>query len=134
MIEIFVCVSASRFHALRQAQKTAPTPHKISAMVDTGASCTCIDPSVFQTLGITPSGTTSMHTPSTGGNAVPAYNYDVQIIIPNGNQLPFSVPNIAVTAAELYAGQGFHALIGRDILSRCILQYNGATQLFSLAY
>ncbi len=42
-------------------------------------------------------------------------------------------PTIPVVAAVLLP-QGFHALIGRDVLSHCLLTYDGASGLFSLAY
>jgi hypothetical protein len=38
-----------------------------------------------------------------------------------------------VISSELLAAQGIHALIGRDILSRCVLMYNGAA-FFTIAY
>ncbi len=37
-----------------------------------------------------------------------------------------------LNASELYAAQGFHALIGRDILSQCGFVYNGSG-FFTLA-
>ena len=40
---------------------------------------------------------------------------------------------LPVIASELFAAQGFHALIGRDILSQCVFMYNG-NGFFTLAY
>jgi hypothetical protein len=37
------------------------------------------------------------------------------------------VPNLAVMCAGLLVAQGIHVLIGRDILSRCLLSYSGLT-------
>ena len=42
-------------------------------------------------------------------------------------------PTIAVTNSDLSI-QGLQALIGRDILDRCILIYNGTQEFFTLAY
>jgi hypothetical protein len=39
-----------------------------------------------------------------------------------------------VTASDLLFAQGFHALVGRDILSQCILIYNGSNDMFTLSY
>lgn len=47
---------------------------------------------------------------------------------------PLYIPNLAVIEAELLAQQGFHALIGRDVLAACVFFYNGVTKQFSLAY
>lgn len=60
--------------------------------------------------------------------------YDVSISIPPPKGLAFQVPTIAVTEHEFFNAQGFHALIGRDVLSRCILIYNGQIGLFTLGY
>jgi hypothetical protein len=49
-------------------------------------------------------------------------------------QAPLVVNNLPVICAELVLQQGFHALVGRDILAQCLLEYNGATGLFTLAY
>jgi hypothetical protein len=43
-------------------------------------------------------------------------------------------PTVAIVASELLGAQGFHALIGRNILSQCLFHYNGAMGLFTLAY
>jgi hypothetical protein len=74
-----------------------------------------------------------MVTPTTGAVAVTAYTYDVSVTIPAGagNQ-PLTRPNMAVSASVLMH-QGFHALLGRDVLAQCILHYNGMGH-FTLAY
>jgi hypothetical protein len=75
-----------------------------------------------------------MLTPSTGTVPVDADTYDVAIMIPNGPNNGLIIHNMPVTASELFAAQGFHVLVGRDILGQCILTYNGALDLFMLAY
>jgi hypothetical protein len=40
---------------------------------------------------------------------------------------------IAVIETEL-ADQGFHFLVGRDILDRCILNYDGPNGMFQLSF
>jgi hypothetical protein len=100
-------------------------------MVDTGASHTCVDSSVIKKLGLQPTGTTNVVTPSTGGIACQLYSYDVGIILFHENFLP--LPNVAVTECEL-AQQGFHVLLGCDVLAHCLLVYNGITSQFSLSF
>jgi hypothetical protein len=62
----FVGVSGARRAALLAAKQDIPTPVQIRALVDTGASGTCVDPSVLQSLGLTPTGSVQVNTPSTG--------------------------------------------------------------------
>jgi hypothetical protein len=61
--------------------------------------------------------------------------YDVLFAIPVGsNGTPFLRPTLAVMECDLLQSQGFHALIGRDVLSECLLTFNGAAGYFTLAY
>lgn len=95
---------------------------------------TAVDPSVPATLGLSPTGSASITTPSTGTTPHVADQYDVALIVPAPGSTPLVFPTIPVMCVELLASQGFHALIGRDILSKCVLHYNGATNLFTLAF
>jgi len=129
-----VGVSGARYTALTAAGQAIPPLQNIRALLDTGASGTCIDPMVFQALELQPSGSVSVLTPSTGNTPVDADTYDVAISIPNAPHAALIIHNMAVTASELFAAQGFHALVGRDILAGCVLTYNGAIGMFTLAY
>ena len=134
MVDMRVSVSAARYEALTLANIPIPPPQTIRALVDTGASCTCMDPMIFIALSLQPTGSIPMLTPSTGSTPIDADTYDVGIVVPSGNQPALLIPSMAVSASELFVAQGFHALLGRDILSRCVLNYNGSTGLFTLAY
>lgn len=134
MVEAFVGVSTGRVAALQQAQQPVPPPQRIRALIDTGASGSCMDPIVLRALGIQPTGVIAVNTPTTGMTPAICNQYDVSIVIPAPNSAPFQVPTTAVTEHEFFAAQGFHALIGRDILSRCVLIYNGQLGLFTLGY
>lgn len=127
-------VSAPRQQALIAAGQAVPNPIRIRGLIDTGASGTCVDPSVLTALGLTPTGSTLCHTPSTGSQPQQKDLYDVLLAIPAPKGSPFVVPTLAVMTSELLAAQGFHALIGRDVLSHCILTYNGTANFFCLAY
>jgi predicted aspartyl protease len=131
---MLVGASAARTQALTAANQPIPTPQNIRALIDTGASHTCVDPMVFTALGLQPTGSTPVLTPSTGATPINADTYDVGIVIPNGTQQGLIIPNMPVSASELFQAQGFHALLGRDILERCVLTYNGSMAIFTLAY
>ena len=89
----------------------------------------------MQALGLTPTGTVDILTPSTGPEAHTTETYDVDfVILKTQNEPPLSIPNLRVAASQLFLRQGIHALIGRDVLSRCILIYNGENNSFSLAF
>lgn len=135
LLDIHVGVSQARRNALVAANQTVPPSIPTRALVDTGASCTCVDPTILNQLGITPTGTAHVHTPTTGAAPATASQFDVSIVIIFGTppRLLYGNHTIAVVESDLTA-QGIEALIGRDILETGMLQYNGETGLFSLAF
>jgi hypothetical protein len=96
-----------------------------------------VDPAVIAALGISPTGSVSVHTPTTGATPHAMDQYDVAILVPSvQGQLPLYFPTIPVVETNLSA-QGIQALFGRDMLSRCFLHYNGTigpTGVFTLAF
>jgi len=131
----FVGVSQARRTALVANNQAVPNPIQIMGLVDTGASCTCIDPTVLNQLNLSPTGSTSVNSPTTGATPAIADQYDVSFVIPSTlNHPPLVHQTIPVVKADLLAAQGFHALIGRDILRGCLLTYDGQNGLFSLAF
>lgn len=133
IIQAVVAPSLPRIQALTNAGHTVPTPVQIRGLLDTGASRSGLDPSVLTALGLTPTGTVLVNTPTTGTTPVSVDQYDVALMIPAGNGAPLLTQTLPVTATELVAAQGFHMLIGRDILSQCVVVYNGSG-FFTLAY
>lgn len=95
---------------------------------------------MLQPLNLTPTGSTGINTPSTGAAAETRLIYDVSLIILHPQYganppVPALVKNtIPVICTELFAAQGIHALIGRDVLQSCLLVYDGVNGTFSLAY
>jgi hypothetical protein len=128
-------VSQPRQSALAAANQPVPSAARVEALVDTGASHSCVDPSVLSQLNLSPTGQTRINTPSTGGQPALVDQYDVSLLILTApNQQPLYRPAMPVVASELVVQQGFHVLLGRDVLRHCLLVYDGLTGLFSLAY
>jgi predicted aspartyl protease len=136
ILTAFIGVSVARQDALKAAGQTIPSHVQIQALVDTGASATCLDPSVLKTLNLTPTGSATVETPSTEGTPVIADQYDVSIVVPPAkpNQFPLIRNTLPVISVKLLSSFGYHALIGRDILGECVLFYNGDNGWFTLAY
>lgn len=135
MLTTFFTVSQGRAAALHSAGKPAPQPVKATALVDTGASCTCVDPAVVSALGLQPTGSSQVVTPTTGTTPHNASVYDVGLFITGAQgSTPLHFSTIPVVTASLLAPQGFHALIGRDILGKCLVTYNGTAGFFTFAY
>jgi hypothetical protein len=136
VLDAAVLVSAARLVALEAAGSPVPPLVQVRALLDTGASCSAVDQEILDSLGLVPTGEAELLTPSTGRTPQRAFTYDVQVGIFAGRpgDLHFISDTVQVMASDLYVGQEIHMLIGRDILARCILNYNGADGIFTLAY
>lgn len=135
MVNAALGVSEARRQALTAAGQAVPPFVTIRALLDTGASVTCVDPTVIAALGLAATGMTQMITPSTGAVPHNAPTYDASFAIPAApNQAALIFATVAVVESDLLSAQGFHALIGRNILSQCLFHYNGTMGLFTLAY
>lgn len=135
ILNVLIGVSKERAAALSKAGETVPSQRITEGLVDTGASCTCIDPRVMKALKIPPSGKAKMVTPSTGAGVSIVDQYDVSLAIySRREEPPFKILNLPIIESELQANQGFDVLIGRDVLARCILHYNGEMGVYTLAF
>jgi len=107
-----------------QAPQSIAPPNltMFAALLDTGASVTCISNNVVQTLGLLPSGKTSM-SGSTGQTTVDQYTFGVAFLFgaqqtPTG-QISGQLGLHLVQGCEfMHHGFGFDVLIGRDILCK----------------
>jgi hypothetical protein len=133
ILELFIGVSSPRADALKAAGQRVPPQVKVRALLDTGASCTGIDSAVLAALGVVSTGTTPLHTPSTtSGTPHVANQYDVSITLVHP-LITRTFRAMPVIESHL-AHQGIQALIGRDVLSLCLLTYDGVGQTFSLCF
>ena len=134
LIDVTFWVSSARLAALKAEAQPVPDACHGRALLDTGASSTAIDPSVLKALELPPLGTIPVLTPSTGNVPHDASLYDVSIAIPPAlaGEQALVFPRVPVTASQLLESQGIHALVGRDVLARCVLIWNGAYGQFTL--
>jgi hypothetical protein len=103
-------------------------------LVDTGATVTAVAPDLIASLGLPHIGAVSVHTPSTGATSVAIDQYDASFIIPGNAPDGTLVIGAIPILATHFRSQGIDGLIGRDILNRCMLVYNGTTGAVSLAH
>ncbi|MBU2807574.1 hypothetical protein HF285_04665 [Acidithiobacillus ferrooxidans F221] len=118
---------------LQKAGLPIPLPVQCLFLVDTGASVTCIDPSIIEKLKIKPSGSTSILTPSTEGNGHNCYQYDIGLFImtPTG---PLHLSDPLPIVETSFVGQSIQGLLGRDVLQRACMFYNGPSGGYTLAF
>jgi len=119
VVQASISLLESMAKELLQQGQELPAPKTGLALIDTGASITCVDEGVAQELGLPAIDVVSMYSASHGRTQQNVY--PVQILLP---QFGVSVQAPRAMGAAL-AGQGLLVLIGRDVLQRCTLFYNG---------
>ena len=124
--------SALLVSELRTLGQDIPASFDVLGLLDTGAMCSAIDPRVSNQFNLISNGSVSIHTPSRGRAYVERDSFDLSITLGAGHEGSFEVL-CEVIECEL-ASQGFFALIGRDVLSRCVLTFDGPANRFILKF
>lgn len=106
---------------------TLPAPTSGHALIDTGASHTCIDDEAAQKLGLPVVDVASISSASHAATQQNVYPVLLEIL---GGQVV--IESVRAIGGPLKA-QGLLALIGRDVLRMCTLHYNGVVGQFTLA-
>ena len=121
----------------KSSKKEVKQAHNLGALIDTGASVTGVDEAVLNQLGYPPIGVSSLATPSgTSQTGV----YMVRLVIPSQRdpRFPPNIPRIIIDNVRVIAvkldRQPYKVLLGRDVLSRMIMVYNGPQALITLGY
>ena len=104
-----------------------PKPFAGMALIDTGASVTCIDRTAAEAAELTVTDSGPMSSATHADEIVPIYAGKIEI-----QGLPPC--NIMRAYGVNLAAQKICALIGRDMLAGCVLVYNGTEGFVSLSY
>lgn len=136
VVPVQVEVPTALANQLQQSGQTVPTPITGIALVDTGASISGVDAAVVQQLGVQ---TVGMANVGGVGGVQQQAQYPARFVFP-GTGLPnmefnrLVGANLTSLTPPGSAGQQLIALLGRDILTRSVLVYNGLTGTFTLAF
>jgi predicted aspartyl protease len=125
VLQVTVTIEQNAGKALVSQGKAIPTPKTGLALIDTGASNTCIDEQAAKELGLPVIDVGTML--SATHQKVPCNIYPVLI------NTPIVSLNSPRTMGAALAAQGLLILIGRDVLQQCNLFYNGPIGQFTLS-
>ncbi len=124
VLQVTVTIEQNAAKALLAQGKTVPT--KVGwALIDTGASNTCVDEQAANELGLPIIDVGNMQ--SASHEKHPCNIYPVQIVT------QVVTLNSARTMGANLSPQGLLILIGRDVLAVCNLFYNGPSGQFTLS-
>lgn len=125
-MEVLLSPLESQVQALAASGVAAPGPVYGWALIDTGATATCVDRSAAEQAGLAIVDSGPMNSATHANEIVPIYAGQLMIRGLCG-------VNINRAYGAVLETQGLVALIGRDILAGCQLVYNGNDGSFSLA-
>jgi predicted aspartyl protease len=126
-VQVVVSVPRSIADQLEPHGMAVSEPVAGRAIIDTGASVTCIDNDVAAKLGLPAIDRVTMTSASHDAIEQNVYPLQIQVV-----GLPFQI-NVPRAMGANLAPQGIVALIGRDFLQHCTLFYNGLTGSITLA-
>ena len=132
VLQVEVNIPQPLIELLGQQGKPIPTPAIGMALIDTGASMTCVDESVLATLGINAIGLVSL---GTAAGTVQRPLFPARVAFPE----PKLVVDLSRVVAVDLRGQAIQgmpliALVGRDILRFCQLIYDGSGGFFTMSF
>jgi hypothetical protein len=91
-----------------------------------------VDSGVLRKLGLIPTEIVPVLTPSTAGQPHVTGSFEVSISLLHP-KLNYTFYSVSVLESD-FTGQGIGALIGRDLLAKCLLVYDGQAGVFTLAF
>ena len=125
ILQISLTIEQNAGKGLVAQGKNVPTPRSGLALIDTGASSTCVDEQAAKDLGLPVIDVANMQSASHEKHFCNVY--PVQIIT------PIVTLNAPRAMGAALASQGLLVLIGRDVLQNCNLFYNGPAGQFTLS-
>jgi len=131
ILQVEVNLPQPLINLLSSQNKPIPAPTPGFALIDTGASRTCIDSLVLSNLGISPIGLVTMGTAG-GSTSCPLFPAKLSFPVINLVIEFGSVAGVNLKG-QVINGTPLVVLIGRDVLSRCLLIYSGIGGFFTLA-
>ena len=111
--------------------QTLPAPKPGIAIIDTGATRTCVDQQILTSLNLNPVGVMSL---GTAAGPTQNYIYAARIEFTTIHMVLDSTVIGVSLQGQNVNGQPVIALIGRDLLRRGLFVYSGTGGFFTLAF
>jgi hypothetical protein len=135
VVNLRIEVSAPRALVLRNAGQTLPPPVNLRGLIDTGADVTCIDINHVPFLAQQIPAVALVGAPAGGWTIGLQYDASLTVLHPQGGRRAnLTLSSIPIVDLALAPFLGYEAVVGRDVLERCLLIYEGQTSRFTLGY
>jgi predicted aspartyl protease len=127
VVQVTVSIGQAIAQQILQQGGTLPPPVSGLALIDTGATSTCVDDAAAQQLQLPAIDVVTIASASHSSTEQNVYPISVEVV-----GLPIAINAPRAIGAPLQP-QGLLVLIGRDLLQHCVLVYNGISGSFSLS-
>jgi predicted aspartyl protease len=127
VMQVNLSVGQAIAEQIRESGRELPPPVSGLALIDTGASVTCVDDAAAQALRLPVIDVVTMTSASHVATQQNVYPLQIEAV---GFPMTINAPRVMGAALQ---AQGLVLLIGRDVLQHCLLVYNGLTGSFSLS-
>lgn len=138
LVAIQIGFPAPQIQAMRKQGLAIPAPIQVFALIDSGAEASFIDTTAFAPIrfaGLVHRRIVITNIPALGGvNAAMEYAVGLRILHPSNDPKRDLVVGRHDIFEQSLGALGYQALIGRDILSRCMFILDGPSNSFTLAY
>ncbi len=131
IVDLYVSVSSIEREACLEEDRPVPPAIPIRALVDTGAGRSHVDLDVLARLDISRAKVGHVFTAS-GGESEPRGVYVVDLALAGDRPGPLAI-DLEVFGSPIADGLRVEALLGRDILARGILIFDGIGRRLTLA-
>jgi hypothetical protein len=138
IVDVLLGLASSNVQQLRTAGRPVPAPLAARALLDLGADACCVDSSLIAPLvrlGLQQAGYVIANIPAFG-SVKPASEYytNLTLVHPSGAARANFVLRNHLVVEQTLGPLGYQVLIGRDVLDRCLLVYDGLGKRFTVAY
>jgi len=127
VVDVEISVPAALSKALQGSGSKVPLAQLGDALIDTGASCCCVEEAALHALGLKPIGQVDVASPN--GNRMQNI-YVARLSFPG---TPISPLEMQVVGVQLNQGKTL-SLIGRDVLRHWVLVYNGPMGCYTISF
>lgn len=126
-VQVVLSVAQEIAEQLVQQGQALPQPASGLALIDTGASVTCLDEAAAQQLQLPVIDVVEMMSASHAATQQNVYPIQIEVV---GSPIKINVPR---AMGATLSPQGIIALLWRDFLQHCTLFYNGITGQITLS-
>lgn len=124
--------------ACARSRIAVPPTVACTALIDTGAAATCVDPDILSKAASVPKNRRPVLTPSTGNTPHMANVYDVAIYLVHPGHKGFAdseyvLSNEIEAIESILKPIGVEVLLGMNVLRRCLFVLDGPHERFTLA-